>query len=62
MRYEVRVRKLIYDFYHVEADNPKEAKKIALKLKKVGKVDTIRMKPEVDYAMQVDEKRDWLYR
>ena len=58
MRYEVRVKKLIYDFYHVEADNPKQAKKIALHLKKIGKVDTIRMKPEVDYAMRVDEKRD----
>ena len=44
MRYEVRVRKLVYDFYHVEASNEKQAKQLALKLKKIGKVDSIRMK------------------
>ena len=58
MKYEVRVRKLVYDFYHIEADNEKQAKKIALNLKKVGKVDTIHMKPHADYAMNLDEKRD----
>jgi len=58
MRYEVRIKKQIFDFYHVEADSELQAKKIALNLKKIGKVDTIRMKPEVDYAMRVDEKRD----
>jgi len=55
MRYEVRVKKLIYDFYHIEADNPKQAKLRALNLKKVGKVDTIRMKPEADYALEVND-------
>ena len=58
MKYEVRISKQIYDFYHVEADSEEQAEKIALHLKKIGKVDTIRMKPEVDYAMRVDEKRD----
>tara|TARA_R100000655_G_scaffold5234_1_gene16172 strand:+ start:1146 stop:1322 length:177 start_codon:yes stop_codon:yes gene_type:complete len=58
MRYEVRVKKLIYDFYQVEADNPKQAKLRALNLKKVGKVDTIRMKPEADYALEVNDKSD----
>jgi len=27
----------------------------ALNLKKVGKVDTIRMKPEADYALEVND-------
>ena len=58
MKYEVRISKQIYDFYQVEADSEKQAKKIALHLKKIGKVDTIRMKPHADYAMKVDEKRD----
>ena len=58
MKYEVRVSKQIYDFYHIEADNEKQAKKIALHLKKIGKVDTIRLKPHADYAMRVDEKRN----
>ena len=58
MKYEVRVSKQCFDFYHVEADSEKQAKKIALHLKKIGKVDTIRMKPHADYAMKVDEKRD----
>ena len=58
MKYEVRVSKQCFDFYHVEADSEKQAKKIALNLKKIGKVDTIRLKPHADYAMKVDEKRD----
>ena len=56
MRYEVRVRKLTYDFYHIEADSEEQAKKQALTLKKIGKVDTIRMKPEADYAMLTTTK------
>ena len=58
MKYEVRVSKQCFDFYHVEADSEKQAKKIALHLKKIGKVDTIRLKPHADYAMRVDEKRN----
>tara|TARA_R100001510_G_scaffold41500_1_gene37885 strand:- start:1128 stop:1304 length:177 start_codon:yes stop_codon:yes gene_type:complete len=58
MKYEVRVSKQIFDFYHIEADNEKQAKKIALNLKKIGKVDTIHMKPHADYAMKVNEKRN----
>tara|TARA_R100001443_G_scaffold2102_1_gene7132 strand:+ start:621 stop:797 length:177 start_codon:yes stop_codon:yes gene_type:complete len=58
MKYEVRISKQCFDFYHVEADSEKQAKKIALHLKKIGKVDTIRLKPHADYAMRVDEKRN----
>ena len=55
MRYEVRIRKLVYDFYHVEADSEKQAKQLALTLKKIGKVDSIRMKHEADYAMPIKD-------
>tara|TARA_R100000773_G_C4119387_1_gene55614 strand:- start:38 stop:256 length:219 start_codon:yes stop_codon:yes gene_type:complete len=60
MRYEVRVRKLIYDFYHIEADSEEQAKKIALNLRSVFKVDTIRMKPEADYSMLLTESNNLL--
>ena len=55
MQYEVRVRKLVYDFYHVEADSEKQAKQLALNLQKIGKVDSIRMKHEADYAMPIKQ-------
>ena len=53
MRYEVRVKKIIYDFYNVEAKDAEHAKKQAMHLKKVGKTDTIRMKPNIDYVTEV---------
>ena len=54
--YEVRERKLFYQYYRVEANSMKEAKLKAQDHANLPeKVNTIVMMPEIDYAVPVSE-------
>ena len=52
--YEVRERKLVYHYYRVEANSKKEAKLKAQDPANLPeRVNTVVMRPEIDYAVQV---------
>lgn len=67
-KYEVRVTQTHVDYYHLQADNAEQAQARVLEqvnkpkgLIYATKVDTIKRKPVLDYALELDYNKEVTY-